>query len=201
MAALFFGFAASMLGISGFESSANFVEEQAEGVFPKTLRNMWVAVSVLNPTLSLLALALVPIPDVAPNEEALLAHMGSIAAGEWLAWLISVDAILVLTERRRAHVLRRRDRAGAANDPGPVPAAVPAEEQSRAAAITASSSCSSASACRILFITEGELEALAGVYTLSFLAVMALSVRRRQRPCSRSSGPASPVPSGPPGRP
>jgi len=26
--AIFFGFAASMLGISGFESSANFVEEQ-----------------------------------------------------------------------------------------------------------------------------------------------------------------------------
>ena len=96
-AALFFGFAASMLGISGFESSANFVEEQAEDVFPRTLRNMWVAVSVFNPTLALLALALVPIPDVAPNEEALLAHMGGIAAGEWLAWLISVDAILVLS--------------------------------------------------------------------------------------------------------
>src|SRR5215217_1666695 len=38
--ALFFGFAAAMLGISGFESSANFVEEQARGVFPRTLRNM-----------------------------------------------------------------------------------------------------------------------------------------------------------------
>src|SRR5687768_11017479 len=37
--ALFFGFSAAMLGISGFESSANFVEEQAAGVFPKTLKN------------------------------------------------------------------------------------------------------------------------------------------------------------------
>ena len=42
------GFASAMLGVSGFESSANFVEEQAEGVFPKTLRNMWVAVTILN---------------------------------------------------------------------------------------------------------------------------------------------------------
>ena len=49
--ALFSGFAAAMLGISGFESSANFVEEQAEGVFTKTLRNMWIAVSVLNPAM------------------------------------------------------------------------------------------------------------------------------------------------------
>lgn len=40
--AIFWGFCAAMLGISGFESSANFVEEQERGVFPKTLRNMWI---------------------------------------------------------------------------------------------------------------------------------------------------------------
>ena len=44
--ALFFGFSAALLGVSGFESSANFIEEQEEGVFPKTLRNMWLAVAV-----------------------------------------------------------------------------------------------------------------------------------------------------------
>ena len=47
--ALFLGFSAAMLGISGFESSANFVEEQKAGVFPKTLRNMWGVVSFFNP--------------------------------------------------------------------------------------------------------------------------------------------------------
>ena len=36
--ALFFGLASAMLGISGFESSSQFVEEQQEGVFPKTLK-------------------------------------------------------------------------------------------------------------------------------------------------------------------
>ncbi|MFP6868432.1 MAG: amino acid permease, partial [Nitrospinota bacterium] len=56
--ALLFGFAAAILGVSGFESSANFVEEQADGVFPKTLRNMWVAVAFFNPAIALLALAL-----------------------------------------------------------------------------------------------------------------------------------------------
>ena len=171
-AALFFGFAASMLGISGFESSANFVEEQAEGVFPRTLRNMWVAVSVLNPTLALLALALVPIPDVASHEEALLAHMGGIAAGEWLAWLISVDAILVLSGAvLTAYVgvtgLVRRmtlDRCL----PQFLLRSGPRGTYHR---IIVLFFCVCVS---ILFITEGELEALAGVYTLSFLAVMAL---------------------------
>ena len=172
MAALFFGFAASMLGISGFESSANFVEEQAEDVFPKTLRNMWAAVSVLNPTLALLALALVPIPDVAPNEEALLAHMGGIAAGDWLAWLISVDAILVLsgavlTSYVGVTGLVRRmtlDRC--------LPQFLLKSNSRRTYhRIIVMFFCVCVS---ILFITEGRLEALAGVYTLSFLSVMAL---------------------------
>ena len=170
--ALFFGFSASMLGISGFESSANFVEEQAEDVFPRTLRNMWVAVSVLNPTLALLALALVPIPDVAAHEEALLAHMGGIAAGEWLAWLISVDAILVLsgavlTSYVGVTGLVRRmtlDRCL----PQFLLKSNPRRTYHR---IVVMFFCVCVS---ILLITEGRLEALAGVYTLSFLSVMAL---------------------------
>ena len=38
LTAIFFGTSSAMLGISGFESSSQFVEEQADGVFPKTLR-------------------------------------------------------------------------------------------------------------------------------------------------------------------
>merc|ERR1712190_449647 len=45
---IFFGFSSAMLGVSGFETSANFVEEQKPGVFPKTLTNMWISVSVIN---------------------------------------------------------------------------------------------------------------------------------------------------------
>ena len=59
--ALFLGFSAAMLGISGFESSANFVEEQQPGVFPKTLRNMWAVVSFFNPVIALLAICIVPL--------------------------------------------------------------------------------------------------------------------------------------------
>jgi amino acid transporter len=86
-----------MLGISGFESSANFVEEQKPGVFPKTLRNMWIVVSVFNPLITLLVLALVPIPRVGQHQEALLAYMSQLAGGDWLAWLVSIDAVLVLS--------------------------------------------------------------------------------------------------------
>lgn len=40
LTALFFGYSSAMLGVTGFETSANFVEEQKPGVYPRTLRNM-----------------------------------------------------------------------------------------------------------------------------------------------------------------
>ena len=170
--ALFFGFAAAMLGISGFESSANFVEEQAEGVFPLTLRNMWIAVSVFNPAMALLALALVPIALVPDNQETLLAYMGGQAGGPWLAWLISVDAPLVLSgavltsyvgvtglvrrmtlDRCLPQFLLKTNRRGSSH------------RIIIAFFILAVS---------VLMVTKGELSALAGVYTISFLSVLAL---------------------------
>ena len=46
---IFYGFSLALLGVSGFETSSNYIEEQKPGVFPKTLRNMWIVVSVFNP--------------------------------------------------------------------------------------------------------------------------------------------------------
>ncbi|MEG2102250.1 MAG: amino acid permease, partial [Flavobacterium sp.] len=67
--ALFLGFSAAMLGISGFESSANFVEEQEAGVFPKTLRNMWAIVSFFNPVIAILIIGVIPLAQVGENKE------------------------------------------------------------------------------------------------------------------------------------
>ena len=77
--AMFLGFAAAMLGISGFESSANFIEEQQEGVFPKTLRNMWVAVAIFNPLISFLSLGLLDLDYIQGVPRDLLADMGNAA--------------------------------------------------------------------------------------------------------------------------
>ncbi|MEO6330378.1 MAG: APC family permease, partial [Ginsengibacter sp.] len=95
--ALFLGFSAAMLGISGFESSANFVEEQQPGVFPKTLRNMWAVVSFFNPVIALLAICIVPLAIIKSHEESLLSFMGKTTGGAWLGYLISIDAVLVLS--------------------------------------------------------------------------------------------------------
>lgn len=171
--ALFFGFAAAMLGISGFESSANFIEEQKAGVFPKTLRNMWLAVLLFNPLISLLSLGLLPLAQIQAVPPDLLAQMGQLSAGAWLRYGVSIDAVLVLsgavlTSYVGVTGLVRRmglDRC--------LPQFLLRENQLRRTnhwiILLFFAVC-----CAILATTQGHVSTLAGVYTISFLAVMAL---------------------------
>jgi amino acid transporter len=171
-AALFFGFSAAMLGISGFESSANFVEEQAPGVFPKTLRNMWIVVSVFNPLTAFLALAVIPLPVIVAHQNTLLADMGSVTGGGWLASLISIDATLVLS----GAVLTSFVGVGGLVQRMALDRVLPQfllslNRRNVAYRIMIAFFILSVS---VLLITRGKLEALAGVYTISFLSVMIL---------------------------
>jgi amino acid transporter len=170
---LFFGFSVAMLGISGFESSANFIEEQQEGVFPKTLRNMWIAVAVLNPLLSVLAMGLLPLDRIGTHQEDLLAEMGFAASGTWLQWWVSFDAVLVLSGAVLTcyvgviGLVRRMalDRC--------LPQFFLAQNRrfrtNHWIIVLFFFLCYS-----ILMISHGHVMILAGVYTLSFLSVMAL---------------------------
>ena len=170
--ALFLGFSAAMLGISGFESSANFVEEQEHGVFPKTLRNMWAIVSFFNPVLALLLICIIPLAEVGDHRESLLAYLGQTTGGSWLGYLISVDAVLVLCgavltsfvgvsgllnrmtlDRILPNYFLKQNKRGS----------------NYRIIISFLVLCVS-----VLFVTKGDLVSLAGVYTFSFLAVMGL---------------------------
>lgn len=170
--ALILGFSAAMLGISGFESSANFVEEQEQGVFRKTLRNMWAIVSFFNPVLAFLLICIIPLAEVGEHKESLLAYLGQTTGGSWLAYLISIDAVLVLCgavltsfvgvsgllnrmtlDRILPNYFLKQNKRGS----------------NYRIIISFLVLCVS-----VLFVTQGDLLSLAGVYTFSFLAVMAL---------------------------
>lgn len=168
--ALFLGFSTAMLGISGFESSANFVEEQAPGVFPKTLRNMWIAVTIINPSIAIIAIMVLPIDEVLQNQEALLSHMGDRSAGSWLAAVISVDAVLVLS----GAVLTSFVGVGGLMRRMTLDRVLPQfllKETKRGSSprilLVFFLLCLS-----VLFATQGKIGPLAGVYTISFLIVM-----------------------------
>ncbi len=170
--ALFFGFSAAMLGISGFESSANFVEEQAEGVFPKTLRNMWIVVSIFNPLMAFLALAILPVTEIETNQEALLGFLGNKAGGGWLSTIISIDAALVLS----GAVLTAYVGVGGLLERMTLDRVLPnfLLKKNRRGTAYRIMIMFFLLGTSILLITGGKLSALAGVYTISFLAVMAL---------------------------
>ncbi len=170
--AILFGFCASLLGISGFESSANFVEEQAPGVFPKTLRNMWLAVSIFNPLIALLALSLLSIGEVAENETALLARMGEVSSGRWLATWISVDAALVLSGAVLTSFVGVNGLVGRMTLDRCLPQFL--MKKNRRGTTHRITIVFFVLAVSVLLITRGNLKALAGVYTISFLSVMAL---------------------------
>ena len=173
--AIFMGFSVSMLGISGFESSANFVEEQEQGVFPKTLKNMWIVVSILNPLMAFFALSMFTQMDIKENYQmGLLAEMASMSAGSWLKWIVSIDAVLVLSgavltsyvgvtglmermtlDRILPNNLLKKNSKGVSYRLILVFLAL---------------------AVSVLIITSGVVTLLAGVYTISFLAVMSLFV-------------------------
>ena len=46
-----FGFCVGMLGVTGYETSANYVEETKKGVYTKVLFNTWLVSMLLNPAL------------------------------------------------------------------------------------------------------------------------------------------------------
>ena len=169
---IYLAFSASLLGVSGFESSANFVEEQQPGVFRKTLRNMWIGVTFFNPLMALVALNTLPISAINSAKDFMLASAGLTVGGEILLYLIAFDALLVLS----GAVLTAYVGVGGliqrmALD-GCLPVFLTKQNSKGSYPITVISFfllCSS-----ILMITGGDLLSLAGVYTIAFLGVMTL---------------------------
>ena len=166
------GFSAALLGISGFESSANFVEEQDVGVFRKTLRNMLITVAIFNPLISILSLNLLPLEQIISNKDYLLSEMAHLMGGDTLTLIVVIDAAAVLSgavltsfvgvtglvqrmalDQCLPQFLLKKNRRGT----------------SHRIIIAFFLLCSS-----ILLVTRGSLLSLAGVYTISFLGVMTL---------------------------
>ncbi len=169
---LFLGFSSSLLGVSGFESSANFVEEQKNGVFKKTLRNMLLGVVIFNPLVALLSLGISGIPDIKASADFLLADEARIVGGSLFQIIVVIDAFLVLcgavlTGFIGVSGLMNRMSLDEAlpmwfskiNAKGAFPRIV----------LFFLLFCIS-----ILLITNGQLASLAGVYAISFLSVMSM---------------------------
>ncbi|NQZ00182.1 MAG: APC family permease [Bdellovibrionales bacterium] len=96
---LMYGFAAAFLGITGFESAAQIVEELEQPVL-KTVRMLYrtvvILVSATAPLISLLCLLLLTPEEVDLNIDYLLSGLAGKLGGKTLLVIIVVDATLTL---------------------------------------------------------------------------------------------------------
>jgi amino acid transporter len=107
---LYLGYSVSLLGLTGFETSANYIEEAGPfeteknkvgptrriSVFEKTIDAMWYLVALINPTIALMTLGVVPLPDIVSNAANILSIVADRSGGKWLRVIVGIDAILVL---------------------------------------------------------------------------------------------------------
>lgn len=99
VAMVFHGIAAAFLGISGFESAAQIVEE-LESPIHKTVRSLYKAVVILvsltAPAISFLCLAILSENEINNNLQSLLSVFAGKLGGSGLATVVVVDATLTL---------------------------------------------------------------------------------------------------------
>lgn len=170
--ALFFGFSASLLGVSGFESSANFVEEQGKGVFRKTLRNMLIGVTFFNPLITIAILSVSSIPFASGAKEFLLGQESLVIGGRFFQYFIVTDAFLVLSGAVLTSFVGVSGLIYRMSSDACLPDFLTYKNKRNSyplIIILFFLLCSS-----ILIITRGDLLTLAGVYTIAFLGVMSL---------------------------
>ncbi|MDB4979098.1 MAG: amino acid permease [Candidatus Peribacteria bacterium] len=169
---VYLAFSASLLGVSGFESSANFVEEQEKGVFRKTLRNMLLGVVIFNPLIAYAVLNVMPYSDIVQAKDFLLANAAQIIGGKYLLYLVSVDAFLVLCGAVLTAYIGVSGLLHRMSGDHCIPSWFARENKRNAfPRIVIGFFLLSSS---ILLITHGDLLSLAGVYTIAFLGVMSL---------------------------
>lgn len=170
--ALFFGFSTSLLGVSGYESSANFVEEQAPGVFRKTLRNMLIGVAIFNPLTALVALNVMPFDLIIKSKDFLLSDVARMMGGTIFQYIIVADAFLVLAGAVLTAFVGVSGLIYRMTTDGCFPNFLSYENKKGSypfIIILFFLLCTS-----VLLITKGDLLSLAGVYTIAFLSVMSL---------------------------
>ena len=133
---------------------------------------MWLAVTVFNPLIALLALGLLTVPEIVGAKDDLVGRMGLMVGGHYLHTLIVVDAFLVLS----GAVLTSYVGVSGLVHRMTLDQCFPQFllKQTRRGSFPLIIVGFMILCISILYLTGGELLSLAGVYTISFLGVMTL---------------------------
>ncbi|KAH7915894.1 amino acid permease-domain-containing protein [Hygrophoropsis aurantiaca] len=92
---IFNGICIGMLGLTGFECAPAYIAKIRPGRYPKVLRNLHLPAIVLNATMMLLVMALIPFETILHGDN-ILSLLAQKAAGRWLRLWVVIEAIIVL---------------------------------------------------------------------------------------------------------
>ncbi|KAL4061674.1 amino acid permease-domain-containing protein [Scleroderma citrinum] len=91
---VFNGVCIGMLGLTGFECAPAYAAKMKPGSYPSVLRNLHWSPLVLDMTMALFVLSLLPLSDGARGN--VLSILAEKVAGRWLRIWIAIDAVIVL---------------------------------------------------------------------------------------------------------
>jgi amino acid transporter len=169
---IFLGFSTSLLGVSGFESSANFVEEQDRGVFKKTLTNMAISVTIINPLIALIFLSLFDLKTIHNEASYLLSFGGNVVGGFWLQFLVVIDAFLVLCGAVLTSFVGITGLVSRMTLDECLPQFL--NKQNAKGSYTRIIIAFFLLCVSILLVSKGNIPTLGGIYAIAFLAVMSM---------------------------
>ncbi|PFH51185.1 hypothetical protein AMATHDRAFT_3316 [Amanita thiersii Skay4041] len=93
---VYYGICLGMLGLTGFECIPAYIARIKPGQFPPVLRNLHLPAVLLNTSLILLLLAIIPLEKIQEGAN-VLSLLAEVSTGRWLRIWIVVDAIIVLS--------------------------------------------------------------------------------------------------------
>lgn len=169
---IFLAFSASLLGVAGFESSADFIEDQKRGILRETLRNIIIGVLIFNPLISFILLNILPFDQIVNSKDSILAISAFKINGIFLEGWICINAFTVLCGAVITSFIGVSGLANRMVLDECLPSVLKSKNKSHISfrvILAFLLICIS-----ILLITKGNILSLAGVYTVAFLCVMAL---------------------------
>jgi amino acid transporter len=94
---VYFGYCSALLGITGFESAANYVEEmQSPKIFVLSVKWLWLFVGIFNPLISITSMMVLPMDHIRAHSGDLLAEMAAAVGGSFFKNILCIDAVVIL---------------------------------------------------------------------------------------------------------
>ncbi|TPX39789.1 hypothetical protein SeMB42_g01161 [Synchytrium endobioticum] len=170
---IFYGWSVAFLSSTGLETSGNYIEDQAPGVFPNTLRNMTYLSLVFPPLLTFLALCILPLSIISANPSITLTNMALVMAGPF-GIIVSVDSILILSGGVLTAFVGMHGLAYHLTGDGLLPR-VSRKQFCSMKGYPVVSMGFFAICCALFFIARGDITILSLVFAMSFLMVLLIS--------------------------